>query len=88
MLVEMQQGPEGCFPRRSWLCTMPVPLEVVSSDVARIRCVSFRHERASAWANPEPNATDANDANDGCRLPQPLPFCSSGSEAGVKPRAT
>ena len=65
VLVKMQQEPEGCFPRRSWLCPMPVPLEVMSLDVACVRFVSFRHERASAWASPEPKATDADDD---CRL--------------------
>ena len=52
--VKMQQEPEGCFLPCSWLCTMPVPLEVMSSDVACIRFVSLKHEQASAWMNPEP----------------------------------
>lgn len=34
VLVELQQEPEGCSPPRGWLCTMPAPLEVMSSDVA------------------------------------------------------
>lgn len=77
-LVKMQQEPEGCFLLRSCLCTMPVPLEGMSSDVARVKFVSFRHGRASACTEPEPKALSAEDANDGCRLLQPCPSAAPG----------
>lgn len=78
MLVEMQQELEGCFPLRSCLCTMPVPLEGMSSDVAHVRFVSFRHGRPSACTKPEPKAVSAEDTNDGCRLLQPCPSAAPG----------